>query len=338
MIASLLQSACWFNPLTWIAGRQLRHLSEQACDDVVLGMGVDEAEYAGHLIDLARVMGTHRRQWMFAPAEAMARRSSLEGRVRAMLESKLDRKPLSTSAWIVIALALVVLAAPAAAVGVFGQGGPGSLAGTLRDPQGRLVPNADVKLLQAGKTVVSQTRTDASGDFVFIEVPAGAYDFNPGVPGFGNRHPVTVRAGQSSHADVTLRMGQLTEEITVASRKGEPWVPGSARPRFAPQYDPSADPCRAPGVSACVKPPTKIKDIRPLVPAGREGDVATVLIEAEIGIDGTVHGARLSNPTDAQLGQAGLDAVNQWVFTPTRLNGEPIPVTMTVTINFRELR
>jgi len=242
-------------------------------------------------------------------------------------------------AWLVIAVALVALAAPAAAVGVFGQGGPGSLAGTLRDPDGRPVPNADVTLLQAGKATGIKARTNAAGDFVFNEVPAGAYDFNPGIPGFGIRYPVMVRAGQSSQADVTLRIGQLTEEITVASRKGEPSSPPAARSWSAPPpYDPSTDPCRAPGVSACVKPPRKIKDVRPVVPAGREGDVVTVVIEAEIGTDGTVQDARLSSPTDAQFGQAGLDAVNQWLFTPTRLNGEPVPVTMTVTINFTAQR
>jgi protein TonB len=34
------------------------------------------------------------------------------------------------------------------------------------------------------------------------------------------------------------------------------------------------------------------------------------------------------------LDQAALDAVRQWVFTPTLLNGVPVPVIMTVTVNF----
>ena len=187
MAAAVLQSVCWFNPLAWLTSRELRRLSEQACDDVVLGLGVDEAVYAGHLIDLARVRSS-RRQWMFAPAEAMARQSSLEERVRAMLDTKLNRRPLSIAAWIVIAVALVALAAPAAAVGVFGQGGPGSLAGTLRDPDGRPVPNQDVTLSQAGKATAHKAQTDAAGAFVFTGVPAGDYDFVPGVRGFAVRY------------------------------------------------------------------------------------------------------------------------------------------------------
>jgi protein TonB len=34
------------------------------------------------------------------------------------------------------------------------------------------------------------------------------------------------------------------------------------------------------------------------------------------------------------LDQAALDAVKQWQFEPTQLNGVPVPVIMTVTVNF----
>ena len=58
-----------------------------------------------------------------------------------------------------------------------------------------------------------------------------------------------------------------------------------------------------------------------------------VIIEAIIGADGRVQQARVlrSKPL---LDEAALDAVRQWVFTPTLLNGVPVPVIMTVTVNF----
>jgi periplasmic protein TonB len=34
------------------------------------------------------------------------------------------------------------------------------------------------------------------------------------------------------------------------------------------------------------------------------------------------------------LEQAAIDAVRQWRFTPTLLNGEPMPVVLTVTVTF----
>ena len=65
--------------------------------------------------------------------------------------------------------------------------------------------------------------------------------------------------------------------------------------------------------------------------ARREG---TVIVEAIIGEDGRVQQARVLRSVPL-LDEAALTAVRQWVFTPTRLNGEPVPVVMTVTVTFR---
>lgn len=35
------------------------------------------------------------------------------------------------------------------------------------------------------------------------------------------------------------------------------------------------------------------------------------------------------------LDEAAIDAVKQWIYSPTLLNGVPVPVIMTVTVNFR---
>lgn len=58
-----------------------------------------------------------------------------------------------------------------------------------------------------------------------------------------------------------------------------------------------------------------------------------VIIEATIGADGRVINARLLRSLP-MLDHAALDAVRQWEFTPTLLNGVPVPVIMTVTVNF----
>ena len=59
-----------------------------------------------------------------------------------------------------------------------------------------------------------------------------------------------------------------------------------------------------------------------------------VIIEATIGINGNVQDAKVLSQTSL-LDGAALDAVRQWVFTPTLLNGMPVAVIMTVTVNFR---
>ena len=85
-----------------------------------------------------------------------------------------------------------------------------------------------------------------------------------------------------------------------------------------------------------IKPPKKIKDVAPVYPAGaRAAHVeGFVIIEATIGPDGKVQNARVLRPAPL-LDDAALDAVGQWEYTPTLLNGVPIAIVMTVTITFR---
>jgi protein TonB len=58
-----------------------------------------------------------------------------------------------------------------------------------------------------------------------------------------------------------------------------------------------------------------------------------VILETLIGVDGKITNARVLRSVP-MLDQAALDAVMQWEFTPTRLNGQPVPVLMTVTVQF----
>ncbi|MBL8179600.1 MAG: TonB family protein [Bryobacterales bacterium] len=77
----------WWNPLAWLAWREFLKERERAADDLVLRMGADAPGYASHLLDIARAM-----QSTSSAAVAMARKSELEGRMIAILDSKIDRK------------------------------------------------------------------------------------------------------------------------------------------------------------------------------------------------------------------------------------------------------
>jgi protein TonB len=84
-----------------------------------------------------------------------------------------------------------------------------------------------------------------------------------------------------------------------------------------------------------IKTPVKVRHVPPMYPviAQQARVEGMVIIEAIVGIDGRVTEARVlrSKPL---LDEAALAAVRQWEFTPTTLNGVPVPVIMTVTVNF----
>jgi len=84
------------------------------------------------------------------------------------------------------------------------------------------------------------------------------------------------------------------------------------------------------------KAPRKIRDAKPVYPAGALPLRAqgAVLIEATIGPDGRVQDARVLHSVVALLDQAALDAVRQWAYEPSLLNGEAVSVIMTVVVNF----
>jgi TonB family protein len=84
-----------------------------------------------------------------------------------------------------------------------------------------------------------------------------------------------------------------------------------------------------------IKEPKKVKHVPPLYPdaAKQAGAQGSVILEATIGPEGNVTAVRVVQGIPL-LDQAAIDAVKQWVYTPTLLNGRPVPVIMTVTLNF----
>jgi protein TonB len=88
-------------------------------------------------------------------------------------------------------------------------------------------------------------------------------------------------------------------------------------------------------VGAGIRPPTQITRVQPVYPAVAQSARVSgvVILEALIGADGRVSDARVLRSIPL-LDQAALDAVRQWVYAPTLLNGVPVPIVMTVTVTF----
>jgi len=88
-------------------------------------------------------------------------------------------------------------------------------------------------------------------------------------------------------------------------------------------------------VGTSVRAPVKTRHVDPVYPqiALISRVQGIVIIEATIGTDGRVMDARVLR-SEPLLKQAALDAVAQWQFTPSMLNGTPVPVIMTVSVIF----
>jgi protein TonB len=114
-------------------------------------------------------------------------------------------------------------------------------------------------------------------------------------------------------------------------------VPGriAEDPVPPPPPSPASAPVVPVPIGGSIRPPTKIRDVRPVYPAVAQAArvEGVVIIETTIGLTGRVLDAKLLRSIPL-LDAAALDAVRQWEFTPTLLNGNPVPVVMTVTVNF----
>jgi protein TonB len=84
-----------------------------------------------------------------------------------------------------------------------------------------------------------------------------------------------------------------------------------------------------------IRPPTKLSDARPQYPseALAAGIQGVVILEVTVNESGNVTNPRILRSIPL-LDEAAIEAVRQWQFTPSMLNGQTIPVVMTTTVNF----
>ncbi len=114
LVARAAAAIYWFNPLVWLALRQLRVERERACDDLVLNTGSPPSAYANHLLEIARAV----RSTPLAAAAAlpMAKPSQLERRLLAVLESGRNRSGLSARTMLIGSLVACAVLLPLSAV------------------------------------------------------------------------------------------------------------------------------------------------------------------------------------------------------------------------------
>jgi beta-lactamase regulating signal transducer with metallopeptidase domain len=105
LVAQITCALHWFNPLAWLALRQMQTERELACDDLVLIAGTKASTYAEQLLQIATETVAIR---FSAAAIGMARPSKLEGRLRAILDTSRDRGSLRLKNAVLISLVVGV--------------------------------------------------------------------------------------------------------------------------------------------------------------------------------------------------------------------------------------
>ena len=104
----------WFNPLVWYATHRMRVERELACDDRVLTCGPRASEYAGHLLSIARSVGTG---FAAAGGIAMARRSGLSYRLLAVLDETRRRAAVTPGLTVTASVLAACVVVPVAGFG-----------------------------------------------------------------------------------------------------------------------------------------------------------------------------------------------------------------------------
>jgi bla regulator protein blaR1 len=219
LLARLTVALYWPHPLAWAAWRRFCVEAERACDDAVVASSEPEA-YAGQLVSLARDL----KRLTTIPALAMAGRSRLSLRVRAILDPLQPRGPHgrpATVAALAVVVALLVSVAPAqlafAAIADRWNGGE-----TLFNAAASGDIDTVVRMLDAGADVNSVVSGDGSpliaavrsSDVAMVELllKRGA-DVDLAVRGDGNPLIVSAVAGNVEITEMLLDHGADIDEV-----------------------------------------------------------------------------------------------------------------------------
>lgn len=345
--ARLATAMWWWNPLAWAAARRARFERERACDDLVLTQGACASDYATNLVTFVSSLEPPMAQ--SRAALAMARRSQLEGRVMAILKSDVNRRGVSQSAFLA-ALLVMALVWPLAAARPAAQQQPLRVGGNIQAPMKvkdvRPVYPASAQADRRQGVAIIEAVIDTNGTVADAKVIRSIGE---------DLDSAALDAVLQWQFQPTLLNGrpvQLIMTVTVNfvldSDGSVPPPPPPPPPPAMTAEVPPPPPPPPPSlvgskevndvslrVGGEIKAPMKITDVRPVYPmAAQQAQVTgVVILEIVVDAEGNVADAKVVRSV-ALLDEAARDAVLQWKYRPTRLNGVPVPVVMTVTVNF----
>lgn len=329
LLATVVTALWWFQPLCWWARWSLRRESERACDSVVLDAGLRASDYASDLLQIAQGLRNAPR-WS-ASAIAIARHGDLEARLCAILEPRPRRT--ARKLWLGSVCALTVFALSASAIsfvsdstndskgvfimkpawlsGIFASAtlSAATVTGLVFNPSGGAIADAKATLSNVDTHEAQETATSSEGRFTFEGVAAGEYILRIERSGF-----------TTLFREFNVQDKSKVERALVLTPVAEKQSPGSAPVNVDPE----------------VAENNLIRKVQPIYPANAKSNriQGRVDLEIVISLEGVPLDIRVLSSPDDELTQSALEAVRQWRYRPTLLNGNPIEVVTKVTVNY----
>ena len=308
-IAELVRCLYWFHPLVWLAVGRLRVERERACDDLVLRAGTTASDYASHLLGLARTLPSA----ALRPMAVSMAGAHLETRIRAILHPRMNRRVTSRASFAAACIVAACLVLPLAAMRPQAST-PGVVTGTVYDPAGARVPNAVI--IASSSASELKTTTDPEGKFTVGPLAGpGPWQLTVLAPGFAQR----IQRVDQHHFEITLDVGQIQETVVVHG-KGTTAPAGPHRVR----------------VGGNVVPARLVYKVDPEYPEDlrSRGIAGNVVLRAVISVEGKTLALTSVSSPDPALAEAAMNAVREWRYQPSLLNGEPVETVTAITVNF----
>jgi TonB family protein len=346
-IEELAVAALWFHPWMWLLRARIRVAREQVVDSRVVTMLGNREDYVRCLVDLSgHDLAPH-----FSQAGAgMLRPRELRARVDVIFQEvhmSRMRFAVAASSFVAVTIAtglMVVAAMPLRAASQTAPDAP-------RKQINRVYPEYPHDSLERGikGVVIVDITVNAAGDVTSAAVVGGPQELHASA--LKAAYGIKYTKGSSSTAmQITfeyvltgttwgVKIGEALPNMGLRpAQNAQAWDDALSKARRALEAlegGPQPDATGAYRIGGGLMPPKKIKDARPQYPAiAQQARVqGVVILEVRIEEHGNVSDAKVLRSIPL-LDQAALEAVKQWQYTPTLLNGVAVPILMTVTVNF----
>ncbi len=319
-IAEAARAVYWFHPLVWLALSRFRKERERACDDAVLRLGTKQSDYAGHLLAIVKSIQTKGS----LPMSVSFHSRDFEARLQAILNPTANRRRITAKLAAAAAILAACIVVPLATMRAQPTDAAAAIAGSVSDPSGAAIPRAAINATGLDTHNKEAAYTGADGRYGFHSLPPGRYLIEVRAPGFAPyRRELTIAAASSLQLNPVLDIGSVVETVEIDGQRGN-----AATPTATPQR------IRVGGNVQATKLTYKVAPVYP-PRCEQNGISGAVVLQGVIGTQGTLLSlTTLSQSADPELVQAARDAVSQWRYQPTLLNGQPVEVVTTITVNF----